>query len=199
MSVRGDLSREKILKVSRRLFAAKGFSAVTMQEICDAAELSRGGLYRHYSSTAQIFAAIIQAEQNAAFAALESAKKLRVPPDTILYSFLRSRMHQLLDPSCSIDNATAEFAAGSEAGKALLTERAKNSVQILTQLLEVGLAQGVFSCEDCSAAALHIILCLEGMGKHNALLPLTPEDTEAQLYLIDRLLHGESHPPSSNM
>ena len=188
MSIRGDLSRKKILEVSRELFAAKGFSAVTMQDICDAAGLSRGGLYRHYASTAEVFAAIIRQEQAAAFAALENAKALNIPPDKILRSFLRSRTTQLLAPSLSIDNATAEFAAGSELGRELLQKRAQTSVEIVTQILELGAEQGVFSCENCRQLALHIIWCLEGMGKHNSLIPLSREDADAHLELIFHLL-----------
>lgn len=188
MSVRGELSRKKILEASRRLFAAKGFSAVSMQDICDAAGLSRGGLYRHYASTGEVFSAIIREEQAAAFAALENAKALEIPPDKILMSFLRSRMAQLLDPSISIDNATAEFAMGSELGRELLQKRAQASVEIITRILELGAARGIFSCKNCRETALHIIWSLEGMGKHNVLLPLTQKDVDAQLELIYRLL-----------
>lgn len=184
MSVRGDLSRKKILEVSRRLFAAKGFSAVTMQDICDSAELSRGGLYRHYASTAEVFAAIIEEEQATALAALENAKKLRISPDKILHSFLRSRISQLLKPESSIDNATAEFAARSDLGRKLLQNRAQTSITIISQILELGTAQGIFSCKNCHAMALHIIWSLEGMGKHNSLFPLTEEEIGTQLQLI---------------
>lgn len=187
MSIRGDLSRKRILEVARGLFAAKGFSAVTMQDICNNTGLSRGGLYRHYTSTAEVFADIINEEQVAAFAALENAKQLKVAPDKILFSFLRSRIGQLLKLESSIDNATAEFAARSELGRRLLQERAQASVQIITEILELGVAQGVFSCENCRAMALHIMWSLEGMGKHNALFPIK-EEIETQLDLIAREL-----------
>ncbi len=188
MSIRGDLSRQKILQAARGLFATKGFSAVTMQDICNSAELSRGGLYRHYASTAEVFAAIIQEEQALAFAALENAKNRKMTPDTILYGFIKSRMKKLLDPAQSIDNATAEFAAGSPEGKALLAQRAKNSVEILMELLQLGVAEGIFHCENCQETALHIICFLEGLGKHNVLLPLQEESAAAQYRLIQKML-----------
>ena len=188
MSIRGELSRKKILEAARKLFATKGFSAVSMQDICDAAGLSRGGLYRHYTSTGDVFSAIIQEEQAAAFAALESARAQNIPPDKILTSFLRSRMAQLLDPAVSIDNATAEFAMGCPTGRELLQKRAQACVAIVAQILELGVARGAFSCVNCKETALHIIWSLEGMGKHNLLIPLTPEDVDTQLKLILSLL-----------
>ncbi len=188
MSIRGDLSRQKILTAARSLFAAKGFSAVTMQDICNITQLSRGGLYRHYASTTEVFSAIIMEEQTQALAALDDAKNRRISPDTILHSFLRSRLTQLLDPKQSIDNATAEFAAGSAVGKALLTQRAHHSVEILSELLQLGVREGVFRCEKCRETALHIICFLEGLGKHNALIPVGEESVEEQLRLIMGLL-----------
>ena len=41
------------------MFAEKGFTKVTMKDICEACDLSRGGLYRHYGSTQEIFEAIL--------------------------------------------------------------------------------------------------------------------------------------------
>lgn len=192
MSIRGDLSRKKILQASRELFAAKGFSAVTMQDICHSTGLSRGGLYRHYASTAEVFAAIIDQEQAQALTALDDAKNQKIPPQTIVYGFLQSRMHQLLDPTHTIDNATAEFAAGSPEGKALLTQRARLTLEILSQLLQLGVEQGVFHCENCRETALHILCFLEGMGKHHALLPMREEEVQAQMGIIRQLLEQKN-------
>jgi len=41
------------------IFAEKGFKQVTMKDICEAANLSRGDLHCHYESTHQIFQEII--------------------------------------------------------------------------------------------------------------------------------------------
>ena len=37
-----------------------GFKQVTMKEICTATGMSRGGLYSHFSSTAQVFEALLE-------------------------------------------------------------------------------------------------------------------------------------------
>ncbi len=188
MGIRGELSRKRILEAARKLFASKGFSAVSMQDICDSTGLSRGGLYRHYNSTEEIFSAIIREEQEEAFASLKKAKSMDVSPSEILISFLRSRMTQLLDPSICIDNAIAEFSLASQQSRELLQSRAVACVDIVSQMLELGVAQGIFSCENCKETALHIIWSLEGMGKHNLLFPLTQKDMDVQLELMLRIL-----------
>ena len=55
---RGEETRRHIKRNAYSLFAAKGFKQVTMKDICEAAKLSRGGLYCHYESTSQIFQAV---------------------------------------------------------------------------------------------------------------------------------------------
>lgn len=182
MSSKGDRSRESILQTARGLFAAKGFSAVTMQEICQGTGLSRGGLYRHYGSTEEIFAAIIAREQRLALDALEKATAAGIPPLQILTAFLQSRAEQLLDPACSIDRATAEFAAVSPRGKTILAKRATDSVEILAKMLAMAAECGQITCPDTKNTALQILWFLEGMGRHHALLPMEKEDAFARLH-----------------
>lgn len=55
MSAKGDKTKELICSEAYKLFAEKGFKEVTMKDICEKTGLSRGGLYRHYSSTEEIF------------------------------------------------------------------------------------------------------------------------------------------------
>ena len=59
MSRKGDETRKIIMDAAYELFAEKGYKDVTMSDICEKTKLSRGGLYRHYSSTAEIFREII--------------------------------------------------------------------------------------------------------------------------------------------
>lgn len=61
MSLKGDKTRQIIREKAYQLFAQKGYKEVTMKDICELTGLSRGGLYRHYESTEQIFLEIIHA------------------------------------------------------------------------------------------------------------------------------------------
>ena len=61
MSLKGDKTKQEIRDKAYQLFAEKGFKEVTMKDICERTGLSRGGLYRHYESTEQIFLEIVNA------------------------------------------------------------------------------------------------------------------------------------------
>lgn len=62
MGKKSENTKEKIRRQAYRLFAEKGFKEVTMTDICERTGLSRGGLYRYYSGTAQIFSEILSEE-----------------------------------------------------------------------------------------------------------------------------------------
>lgn len=56
--------RDRILEAATRCFARRGFHEATIQDICDAAALSKGGLYTYFRSKDEILAALV--EQNLA-------------------------------------------------------------------------------------------------------------------------------------
>lgn len=53
--------RQLILSKALELFVRKGFHAVTMSDIVEECQISRGGLYRYYSSTDDIFRELLRA------------------------------------------------------------------------------------------------------------------------------------------
>ncbi len=188
MSNRGDRTREMIKRQSRRLFAAKGFSGVTMQDICEACEISRGGLYRHYVSTGEIFCAILADDEKDAFDSLYRAMDEGISASVMFRTFLKSRIRTVTDPEISIENAVSEFYAQESKGHYILCRRGETSIQILTQMLRQGVADGDIKCEDPEAVAKHVLWVIEGMAKHSLLMPLTEKDIEDQIALIESLI-----------
>jgi len=53
-------SRTKILEAATRLFGRKGYHASTIANITDAAGISRGALYWHFSSKSEVLAAVVE-------------------------------------------------------------------------------------------------------------------------------------------
>lgn len=52
--------RDRILEAATRCFARRGFHEATIQDICDAAGLSKGGLYTYFRSKDEILAALVE-------------------------------------------------------------------------------------------------------------------------------------------
>ena len=191
MGTKGDATKNMIINVSQKLFVELGFGTVTMQDICRETGISRGGLYRYFGSTDEIFAEIIEREQKNAFAYLSRGKEANVSAKKMFETFLTDRVKALTTPDVAFDNEISEFATKSELGKKILINRAKSSMDVLKELIETGNNEGVFNCDNAKAAATHILWVLEGMGKHNALIAVTDEEVDEQMGIIAKLLGTE--------
>lgn len=109
MSLRGDRTRQDIRDRAYRLFAEKGFKEVTMKDICERTGLSRGGLYRHYESTEQIFLEIVNAFSNQQKNEVFSRMEKHVPAVVILEELLLKYEREMNDSENSFSLAICEY------------------------------------------------------------------------------------------
>jgi AcrR family transcriptional regulator len=61
----GRERREQLIDVGRKLFASKGFEAVTIEEIASKAGVSKPVVYEHFGSKDGLYAVIVDREMNA--------------------------------------------------------------------------------------------------------------------------------------
>ncbi|HVP89833.1 MAG TPA: TetR/AcrR family transcriptional regulator [Terriglobales bacterium] len=54
-----QMRRDCIVEAAERLFFSKGFAATTMDEVAEAAELSKGTIYLYYKNKEEIYVAIV--------------------------------------------------------------------------------------------------------------------------------------------
>ncbi|OTA16736.1 MtrR protein [Xenorhabdus beddingii] len=58
--MKAQKTQQYILNKSLNVFIRKGYSQVTMTDIINECEVSRGGVYRYYPSIKEIFVALVQ-------------------------------------------------------------------------------------------------------------------------------------------
>ena len=120
MGKKSENTKEKIRRQAYRLFAEKGFKEVTMTDICERTGLSRGGLYRYYSGTAQIFSEILSEEYVIADR-IEKGESARA----ILEDMLEAIRSEIMEKELSLSLAIYEYAnLGNEDFFADVNERA---------------------------------------------------------------------------
>lgn len=188
MGAKGIATDKRILDAAEKLFAERGFTPVTMKDICAEAFISRGGLYRHYSSTSVIFTAIIDREQEMAFASLDRARDGEISPDKILEVYLEHRMKSILNHKFGIDNAITEFASNGKNGREIAEKRGADCMKVVEELIRMGNKSGVYHCKDAKAMAKNICFIIEGMCKHSVIFPITEKDVENQMEIINKML-----------
>ncbi|WP_328914601.1 MULTISPECIES: helix-turn-helix domain-containing protein [unclassified Streptomyces] len=60
---RSDGTIEALLQAARDLFADRGYHATSLDAVCDAAHVTKGALYHHFSSKQHLFRAVYEREQ----------------------------------------------------------------------------------------------------------------------------------------
>ena len=168
----GEKSLQKkkhILDTARRVFAEKGYKNVTMKDIVEACDISRGGLYLYFDSREQIFLEVLEMEANETDDAFSESLEEDTAAD-IMTLFLKEQKKEILRKSNSLTMAVYEyfFDQQKEDKNNMLRRQFDAGVRVLEKLIETGIANGEFYCEDPRGAASNIMYVLEGL-KVNAL------------------------------
>lgn len=183
--------RQYILDTARKVFAEKGYKNVTMKDIVEACEISRGGLYLYFDSTEQILLEILQME------ALETDDVFTgqiTQDDTaadILLLFLKEQKKELLQKKNNLTVAVYEyfFERKSTDKNNMLRKQFDAGVKVLEKLIEAGIASGEFYCENPKGAACNIMYVLEGMKINAQTFGITEKMVDEQLlYIMEGLV-----------
>lgn len=165
MSDKSVQKKKYILETARDVFTQKGYKNVTMKDIVDACDISRGGLYLYFSSTREIFLEVLRMEQEEADDVFEKSISKEAGPADILALFLKEQKRELVSKKPGLNKASYEFFFEEQNyGKDnFLKKQFDSAVVVIQKLIEAGVENGEFYCEDARRAASNIMYVLEGL------------------------------------
>ena len=164
----GDKSAQKkkfIVETARQVFKKKGFKEVTMKDIVEACDISRGGLYLYFQNTKEIFEEVLKLEQEDADDVFEAGISKEATPSDVLALFLKEQKKELLNRKHSLNKGVYEYFFENPVSSKdnLLKRQFDAAVYIIEKLIEAGVENGEFYCEDSRGAARNIMYVLEGL------------------------------------
>ena len=185
----GEKSVQKkkfILETARKVFMEKGFKKVTMKDIVDACDISRGGLYLYFESTSQIFLEVMKLEREEADDVFSDSIADDATAADILILFLREQKKELLRKNDTLTQAIYEFYFQNQPGKKdnILKKQFDSAVKIIEKLIEAGVASGEFYCEDCMGTARNIMFVLEGLKISAQTIGISAEAVDREIRYI---------------
>ncbi len=178
------------MECARRVFVEKGFKRVTMRDIVEACEVSRGGLYLYYENTNQIFLDVLRAESEETDDVFSNNITEDATAADILVLFLQEQKKELLKKHDTLTQATYEFYFENKLGKKdnIIKKQYDSAVRIIEKLIEAGVENGEFYCDDCAEAARNIMFVLEGMKIFSQTIGITGDTVDKQiLYILTTL------------
>lgn len=185
MSTKTDSKKKLIIDKATEVFASKGFRAVTMKDIVEACEISRGGLYLYYSSTEEIFkdvcASVEEESEEEVQAMLKEGKA-----SSLLLWFVKEQKKSILKQKNSLAAAKYEYSFYKrEQGDC---KDSKNSfdtaVAVLSNILKRGNETGEFNCVDTAMTAQSMMYAIEGMRVCSAEFGISEKKVDNELLFM---------------
>lgn len=185
----GEKSVQKkrfIVETARKVFVEKGFKKVTMKDIVEACEISRGGLYLYFENTSQIFLEVMRLESEEADDVFSDSITEDATAADILLLFLQEQKKELLRRNNTLTQAIYEFYFENELSKKdnILKKQFDSAVKIIEKLIETGVENGELYCEDCQGTARNIMFVLEGLKISAQTIGITAEAVDRELGFI---------------
>ncbi|MDK2807804.1 MAG: hypothetical protein PWP24_538 [Clostridiales bacterium] len=186
MSDKGERTKQLILAKASDLFAERGFSCVTMKDVCDHTGLSRGGLYRYFASTAQIFEEIIQGTANKSGVYICEKMKMGVPADQILQEAFSQLEQEMLQDKNSLSFAIYEYAMIIDAH--FFEEMAQAGREKWRRLFLYGKERGEFQEIDYEPIIDILLYSYQGVRMWSRVAALQKEQIHCMLQTISECL-----------
>lgn len=140
-----------------------------------------------YPLTSQIFMEVLRMESEEADDVFSDSITEDATAADILLLFLKEQKKELLRKKNTLTQATYEFYFENELPKRdnILKKQFDSAVKIIEKLIEAGVDNGEFICEDCEGTARNIMFVLEGLKISAQTIGVTAEAVDREiLYLL---------------
>ena len=193
MGEKSAQKRKYIVETARKVFAEKGFKRVTMKDIVEACDISRGGLYLYFESTEALFLEVLRLEREEADDVFSDSIKEDGTASDILMLFLKEQKKELLRKKDTLTQAIYEFYFENKLSKKdnVLKQQFDSAVKVIKMLIITGVESGEFACEDPEGTARNIMYVLEGLKISAQTRGITPDTVDKELLYIYRSLGVE--------
>ena len=164
-----------------------------MKDICEAASLSRGGLYCHYESTQEIFKGIINDFMSRQEDTFSEKIAQNIPAKEILNEVLEKYKAEMLDGQASLSLAIYEYfsiADVSETENELYAQYLA-SFNAWKNLLDYGIQTGEFNPVDIRPVFDLIIFSYQGVRMYSKLMSINEEIPQGIIEQIRKIIVKE--------
>ena len=190
MGAKSEQKKAYILQVAKEVFVEKGFRTVTMKDIVEACEISRGGLYLYYNNTEEIFRDVLRMESKQTDERLAEQLNDNATAAEILMVFLKAQKSEILAKHGSLIMAIYEYFFNNKdsAFDNVLQKQFEIGVEIIRNLIELGIENGEFVCAYPELEARNMMYAIEGLKIMAQTTNLEVEDVDREMaYLLTKI------------
>lgn len=183
-------TKSTLIDVARQLFARLGVENTTMNDIAIASHKGRRTLYTYFKSKDEVYKAVLKTELNKMYLALQEVSTAQMPADEKLLHFLSTRFDAIKTVVARNGTLKADFFRDIWRVQYARKSFDKKEIEILTEILEDGVKEGVFEMPDTRVTAEILHHAFRGLevpyirGQINPMLNTTESNKENITHLI---------------
>ena len=181
MNSKGERTKKEICNTAARLFSERGYKDVSMQDICNATGLSKGGVYRHFSSKAEILLDIVKKEKKIEQEISEGHSAVE-----ILEHLIAPYYQDMTDCKHSLAYALFEYAVSEEGG--VLDSKNSADREFWHKLVAYGVKTGEFNNINPDIVMDSFLYAYRGVMMWGRVLPFDTSTLEHILESVRFLL-----------
>lgn len=175
METKGERTRKEILDVAKKIFTEHGYKDVSMQDICNVTGLSKGGLYRHFGSKAEILLELVKKEKR-----VEQDIRDGVSAVQVLENLLEIYRNDMIKCKESLAYALFEYASGCT--EPVIDSKNTVEKEVWHKLVEYGVSTGEFNDVNPDVVMDTFLYSYRGVMMWGRVLPFADETID---HLID--------------
>jgi len=150
-----DIRKEEIFEAALHCFNHKGYYGTSIDDIAAQAEISKGGIYHHFSSKKSLFIELFNSRVNRYFDVLKANIDSVTDPAERIQDFVE-KSEQIFQQNLDILKFSLEFMTLSTRDpdiREAVTQVYQNRVNIFTRILTEGIEAGSFKELEAEAVA----------------------------------------------
>ncbi len=188
-----DTTQLRIIEEARQLFARKGVTNTTMNDIAKAAGKGRRTIYTYFNNKQDIYWAVIESEMNRLYERLEAVVKKDLSPNEKLEEYIDARLEGIREVVLRNGSLRAEFFQDIAEVEHARKKISSGEIDLLRKILDEGVAKGKFIVHNTLATATILHCAFKGFEVpyiKNAFNEVGVERNRIRCLITDFMLYG---------
>lgn len=174
----GEETKKRIVQRATQLFVQKGYGAVTMNEVCVTANVSKGSLYHHFSSKEELFLYVVEEDTKQWLQEWDNKRSETTGIEERFYALAEHYAHDFQNP---LIRALEEFSRSRTHPPEIIKRLAliyDSTLRASRDLLQEGIDTNYLLAGDLENYVIIVNGMLEGIGRvaEISVHAKTPED-----------------------
>jgi AcrR family transcriptional regulator len=161
----GEETKKRITDKAKHLFTQKGYGAVTINEVCEIAGVSKGSLYHHFPSKDELFLQVLEEDSEQWNTEWEKKRTALSDAEEQLFALAEHYANDFQNPLLkAMEEYSRSRIITDEVVQRLLRINDNNS-QACREVLSEGMRKGEFAEGDLDQLVFMISSMMEGLSK----------------------------------